>query len=77
MLEGVDKSNNLLGTVMYPHQGEAAELGLHLVQAGLAKVRPCGLQSTCFSGRVSARVPRGTLHYSQAGCGVVQQDLVH
>ena len=41
VLEGVDKTGNLFGTIMYPHGDEAADLGLHLVQAGLAKVSPC------------------------------------
>lgn len=38
VLEGADKSGNLLGNIMYPHQQEAHELGFHLVEAGLAKV---------------------------------------
>ena len=43
VLEGVDKSGNLFGTVMYPHGEGVADLGLHLVQAGLAKVSLFGL----------------------------------
>ena len=51
VLEGVDKSGNLFGTIMYPHGEEAADLGLHLVQAGLAKVSPrASLPVSCASG---------------------------
>ena len=75
ILEGVDKSGNLFGTIMYPHGEEAADLGLHLVQAGLAKVSPrASMPVSCVSG---GHVP-GALydHVKALMCGM-HPDGVH
>ena len=48
VLEGIDKHNNLLGSLLYPEGDAAVDLGNQLVSRGLAKV---GL-SSCKGGAV-------------------------
>ena len=46
VLQGVDKHDNLFGSIMYPSSSapeELADLGLQLVERGLAKASPTPL----------------------------------
>lgn len=45
VLEGVDKFGNLFGSVLYPEDEQAIDLGLQLVQNGFAKVLNCELSA--------------------------------
>lgn len=40
LLEGIDKHNNLLGSLVYPDADTVVDLGNELVSRGLAKVHP-------------------------------------
>ena len=57
VLEGIDKHNNLLGSLVYPETGSVAEnqlldLGVQLVSRGLAKVTSTRADA-CFNHVIS------------------------